>query len=172
MKKIITIAAVMLAAALTLGAQERNRQSNGEQRHMPSPEEMIKFETQRMVKELALDDATAAKFTPVYTEFRNDLNAAMKTAPKLPQNPTDAQIEESILAKFEISRQVLDIREAYYPEFRKILTPRQLQKIYDTERRMGMPGQGHGQQPGQGGMHGGHGPQGGHPSRPQAKNAK
>ena len=34
-------------------------------------------------------------------------------------------------ARFAQSRKVLDIREKYYDEFRKFLSPKQVQKVYD-----------------------------------------
>ena len=49
--------------------------------------------------------------------------------------PTDAEIEKEIKDQFAQSRKILDVREKYYNEFRKILSPKQIMKIYQTEKR-------------------------------------
>ena len=48
--------------------------------------------------------------------------------------PTDAEIEKQIKDQFAQSRKILDVREKYYNEFRKILSPKQIMKIYQTEK--------------------------------------
>ncbi len=50
--------------------------------------------------------------------------------------PTDAEIEKQIKDQFAQSRKILDVREKYYNEFRKILSPKQIMKIYQTEKRV------------------------------------
>ena len=44
------------------------------------------------------------------------------------------QVEQSIKAQFAHSRKAIDIREKYYGEFRKILNPRQIQRVYELEK--------------------------------------
>lgn len=50
---------------------------------------------------------------------------------------TDAEVEADIKTRFAQSRKMLDIREKYYEEFRKFLSPKQVQKMYNLERRNG-----------------------------------
>jgi len=47
---------------------------------------------------------------------------------------TDAEVEQQIKGRFAQSRRILDVREKYYNEFRKILSPKQIMKIYQTEQ--------------------------------------
>lgn len=47
---------------------------------------------------------------------------------------TDAEVEQQIKGRFAQSRKILDVREKYYDEFRKILSPKQIMKIYRTEQ--------------------------------------
>ena len=47
---------------------------------------------------------------------------------------TDAEVERQIKGRFAQSRKILDVREKYYDEFRKILSPKQIMKIYRTEQ--------------------------------------
>ena len=44
---------------------------------------------------------------------------------------TDEDIDKMMRNRFLQSRKTLDIREKYYDEFRKFLSPKQVQKIYD-----------------------------------------
>ena len=50
---------------------------------------------------------------------------------------TDAEIEARIEKRFAQQRQMLDIREKYYKELKKILTPKQLQRIYEKHPAAG-----------------------------------
>ena len=45
--------------------------------------------------------------------------------------PTDAEVDKMMRERFAVSRKMLDVREKYYDEFRKFLTPKQVQKIFD-----------------------------------------
>lgn len=49
--------------------------------------------------------------------------------------PTDTEVEARIKARFAQSRKILDIREKYYKEYRKFLSPKQIQRIYTVEKR-------------------------------------
>ena len=93
-----------------------------------------------------LDDATTAKFIPVYQNYLKELREcrmmnraklrAEGTGVKPDPKPllTDAEVEQQIKGRFAQSRRILDVREKYYNEFRKILSPKQIMKIYQTEQ--------------------------------------
>ena len=140
---------------------------------------MMQMQTNQMVRALMLDDATAAKFTPIYEKYLKELRecrmmnfkprarkdaaqGAEANAAKETPKPvmTDAEIAKMLKDQFAQSRKMLDIREKYYNEFSKILSQKQIMKIYQQEksnmnkfrkefdRRKGQkPGQGH--KPGQ-----------------------
>ena len=46
---------------------------------------------------------------------------------------TDAEAEKEIKARMERSQKILDLREKYYKEYSKFLTPKQIQRVYDLE---------------------------------------
>ena len=64
---------------------------------------------------------------------RNEKSQSYKRVGK--KLPTDAEVEARIKARFEQSRKILDIREKYYKEYRKFLSPKQIQRIYTVEKR-------------------------------------
>lgn len=141
-KIIFMLVAVFATYSQSAFSQEKKR---------PDREKIQAMQCSQVVKALMLDDATAAKFTPVYTQYLKELSesrignsrkprakdattteSAQKMEPK--PIPTDAEVEKTIKDRFAQSRKMLDIREKYYDEFRKILSPKQIMKIYQLEK--------------------------------------
>lgn len=139
------ILTVMLISSQTfVMAQNSDGQTK---RQRPSQEEVIQMQTNHMIKALMLDDATAAKFSPVYENYLKELRecrmmnhkprvtkSGRQTKDAKDQIQTDTEIEKNIKDQFVQSRKMLDIRESYYNEFRKILAPKQIWRIYQMER--------------------------------------
>ena len=144
---------LFLGSQMTLSAQN---EENKERKQRPTPEQMMQMQTNQMVRALMLDDATAAKFTPIYEKYLKELrecrmmnfkprarkDAAQgteaNTAKETPKPVmTDAEIAKMLKDQFAQSRKMLDIREKYYNEFRKFLSPKQIQKMYNMEKHNG-----------------------------------
>ncbi len=49
---------------------------------------------------------------------------------------TDAETEKAIKERFEQSQKMLNLREKYYAEYSKFLTPKQIQRVYTLEKQM------------------------------------
>lgn len=148
----VLLAALLMGGQMTLSAQNKENKENKEKKQRPTPEQMMQFQTNQMVKTLMLDDATAAKFTPMYEKYLKELREcrtmnrkprmekgktgteanAKKDAPKPAM--TDAEIAKMLKDQFAQSRKMLDIREKYYNEFSKILSQKQIMKIYQQEK--------------------------------------
>ena len=159
-----------MGSQMTLSAQNTDKK---QKKQRPTPEQMVQMQTKQIVNTLMLDDATAAKFTPVYEKYLKELRECRmmthkarteKTkaqgtdanAKKERPSMTDDEIATMLRNQFTQSRKMLDIREKYYNEFSKILSQKQILKIYQQEkmnankfrkefdRRKGQkPGQGH-----------------------------
>ena len=142
----------MLVVAMVMGVQVINAQEapKGPHKGMKmTPEKMAEFQANRLSNELGLDDATSAKFVEVYKKYMKALGEVhMEFANKFKKanaeitkegnimkpgfkSLTDAQVDQMMKDRFAISRKTLDVREKYYDEFRKFLSPKQVQKIYD-----------------------------------------
>ena len=142
----------MLVVAMVMGVQVINAQEapKGPHKGMKmTPEKMAEFQANRLSNELGLDDATSAKFVEVYQKYMKALGEVhMEFANKFKKanaeitkegnimkpgfkSLTDAQVDQMMKDRFAISRKTLDVREKYYDEFRKFLSPKQVQKIYD-----------------------------------------
>ena len=137
----------VLIAAFVMGTQVMNAQRHEQGKHPQghkrmTMEQMTEMQANKIIGELGLDDKTAAKFTDVYKKYMKELNdLRKKNMPKKPDMkpedrkapamPTDAEVDKMMRDRFKQSRETLDIREKYYDEFRKFLSPKQVQNIYD-----------------------------------------
>lgn len=147
-KFLMVLVAIFMGSQVALFAQEK-KEARPERKQF-NKEQMQEMQCSQIIKGLALDDATAAKFTPVYKQYMEEMRAtrtmgsrrnpanrtvADKQTPK--PVPTDAEVEQIIKSRFAQSRKILDIREKYYNEFRKFLSPKQIQKMYNMEKHSG-----------------------------------
>lgn len=166
----VVLAVLLMGSQMTLSAQNSD---NKERKQRPTQQQMMRMQVDQMVKTLMLDDATAAKFTPVYEKYlkesrecrmmnhkpraeKDKATATDANAKKERPSMTDDEIATMLRNQFTQSRKMLDVREKYYNEFSKILSQKQILKIYQQEkmnankfkkefdRRKGQkPGQGH-----------------------------
>lgn len=147
-KFFMVLAILFMGSQMALFAQEK-KEGKPERRQF-NREQLQEMQCNQLIKSLALDDATAAKFTPVYKKYMEEMRATRsmtarkksdsktatdKQAPK--PVPTDAEVEQAIKTRFAQSRKMLDIREKYYNEFRRFLSPKQIQKMYNMEKKNG-----------------------------------
>lgn len=49
---------------------------------------------------------------------------------------SDAQTEQEIKQRFEMSEKILNIRQKYYKKYSQFLTQQQIQRVYEIERQM------------------------------------
>lgn len=139
MKKMLFTLAFAAISCTTLFAQ-----------NMPEPQKKqrkpitIEKQVNRMANQLMLDDATAAKFAPLYKEYLESLqgccaqNCCKKAAacPKSNATLTDKEIEARIEKRFEMQQQRLDIQKKYFDKFKKILNAKQLEKVFAPRPKM------------------------------------
>ena len=136
----------MLVVAFMMGTQVVNAQADkpkGKREHKrPTMEQIIQMQSQRIVDELGLDDKTAAKFAEVYKKYMKEMDDLRKQympaksdfkkdKPSMPKSLTDAEVDKMMRDRFAQARKMLDVREKYYDEFRKFLSPKQVQKVYN-----------------------------------------
>lgn len=140
---------VLLVACL-LGTQTINAQNNTNKksnRKRMTIEQMVDMQANKISNELGLDDKSSAKFIDLYKKYMKEINDARKKdmPPKPDAKPdenkprpngpmpkmSDDDVDKMMKERFALSRKILDIREKYYDEFRKFLSPKQVKKIYD-----------------------------------------
>lgn len=131
-----TFVFTMLAlASCCTGAFAQSKQTTEEKTPL-TKEQRISLHVDRQVKALMLDDATAVKFKPLYEKYLSELSAlhaereSVKNTATSPQTKTDAEVLSSLKDQFAKERKALDIREKYFAEFGKVLSPKQVEKIF------------------------------------------
>ena len=134
MKNIVRIAlcAIMMAMS-TIAVQAQNNQSN-EQRM--SREQLAEAQAKHVSHELALDDATSKKFIETYLDYQKEVWAL---GPRLKKHnkdsQTDAEAEQAIKQRMERSQKILELREKYYKRYSQFLTQKQIERVYELERK-------------------------------------
>lgn len=140
MKKLLVVVA-LVASALVLNAQTPQGGAAPKGKKEFDPEKMAQFAAQKMSEELLLTDEAAAKFIPVYKQYKADFAAIVeKYRPKKGEvraQHTDADVDAEIRAGFVKSQEILDLRVNYYEKFCKVLSARQIKQMYRVEKEFG-----------------------------------
>ena len=124
MRKLMMAVCFALLAGSTLSAKRAETR-----RMRTNPEQMAK----RMAGKLMLDDETSAKFIPfTRNTCKSWRNAACPKKEKGGQAAqSDKDIDENIKARFSAQEKRLDVQKSYYDKFKKVLTMRQVQQLYE-----------------------------------------
>jgi len=135
MKRIFSIAicAIMMAVCTT-AVQAQDNQSK---KQRMSREQLAEAQAKHIAYDLALDDATTQKFVKTFCDYQQEvwaLGPRVKSQKKKSEM-TDAETDQVIKARMERSHQILNLREKYYKEYSKFLTPRQIQRVYELEKK-------------------------------------
>ena len=129
MRKMIFFAMTMLMA-VSLNAQQPANRQQAMQR--------IEQQVRHYSEVFELNEEQAQLFATLYKAYNKQMRAIHdqylheRTAEGT--TPTDEMVEEKILNNFKQSRAILDTREQYYNEFRKVLSPSQINQIFEDEK--------------------------------------
>lgn len=132
--KTFVLATLALALCTTTYAQEKKGKNKMTQ------EQVSAVQAKDIAASLGLDDATTEQFIKTFCAYRAEIRTANKEKKSAAngvksKDMNEEQVEAKIKAQFAHSRKVLDIREKYYEEYRKCLNPRQIQRVYELEKR-------------------------------------
>lgn len=131
MKQIIkTILVVLLAAVVVNTASAKN---DNDKKNM---EEVASSQAKVIAGDLKLDETTTTKFVDTYVACQKEIWSECPPPKPDAKITTDAEAETAILQQFEHGQKMLDIRRKYYEEYKKFLTPLQIERMYRLERKM------------------------------------
>ena len=134
MKKILGIL-MMVVAMMTVSTSVFAQAPNQKQRL--SREQLAEKQAQYIAHDLGLDDMTCSKFIDTYTQCQKEVWAlGPRPHHKKGEVKTDAQTEQEIKQRFEMSQKILNIRQKYYKKYSQFLTQQQIQRVYKLERQM------------------------------------
>ena len=134
MKKILGIL-MMVVAMMTVSTSVFAQAPNQKQRL--SREQLAEKQAQYIAHDLGLDDKTSSKFIGTYTEYQKEIWAlGPRPHHKKGEMKSDAQTEQEIKQRFEMSEKILNIRQKYYKKYSQFLSQQQIQRVYELERQM------------------------------------
>ena len=122
----INLMVMLVLTFCTIGtAQDRQQRMSREQ--------LAEKQARHIAHELAFDEATTQQFIMTYCAYQQEVWALGPRPQNEPEN--DEEAEQIIRQRFERSQAILDLREKYYEEYSKFLTPKQIQRVYELERQ-------------------------------------
>ncbi|MFV0290196.1 MAG: hypothetical protein ACK5IJ_04755 [Mangrovibacterium sp.] len=99
-------------------------------------EELAVAQAKYIAKEMALNDTNATKFIATFCQFQKEIWALGPRPQGDISDRTDAEAEQALKERFAHSQKILNLREKYYEEYSKFLSPTQIAEIYELERKM------------------------------------
>ncbi len=133
------LVAATLLTVTTIRAQETFPGENpAPQQQHKTPEQLAAMQARHIASELAFDEEVARQFTETYCQYHKELRALRSERPRVKDadEQTEEAIRQSILAQFDQSRKMLDLREKCYTEYSRFLTQRQIRRVYELEREV------------------------------------
>ena len=132
MKTTRTIILTLMLVFTAFGTQAQNAKQR------MSREQMAETQAKHIAADLNLTGKTYDRFVETYENYKKEL---WQTVPKCRKkncrnSETEEQAAEKMRKRFERSQKVLDIRNKYYQEFSKFLTQKQIEQMYEKERKM------------------------------------
>ena len=126
---------MMVVTMMTVSTSVFAQAANQKQRL--SREQLAEKQAQYIAHDLGLDDMTCSKFIDTYTQCQKEVWAlGPRPHHKKGEVKTDAQTEQEIKQRFEMSQKILNIRQKYYKKYSQFLTQQQIQRVYELERQM------------------------------------
>lgn len=92
-------------------------------------------------QQLNLDQATFNRFSPVYLRYEREVSAIdFRSLARLMKVNADSLSEEEadqmLVGQLNAAKKIINIREKYYKEFREVISPQQIIKLYQTEAEL------------------------------------
>lgn len=132
MKKIIKI--LVLAVAIITFNVSTYAQKNEQQRM--TREQLAEAQAHFIADKMEVNDTTTKLFVETFCQFQKDI-WALGSRPKTDSSHlSDKEAEQAMNERFAHSQKILDLRKKYYLKYSKFLTPKQIERVYELERRM------------------------------------
>ncbi len=136
MKKLLTIWLIAFSFLMTFFVEAQNPD------RFPRIRERIAQAKLHEVRfQLRLDQPTFERFRPIYLRYESEIsNIDFRDLAKMMRVNADSlsvqEADEMIVNQLETTKRIVTIREKYYREFRKVLEPQQIIKLYQTEAEL------------------------------------
>lgn len=129
MIKILVLAVAMITFNVSTYAQKSERQRM-------TREQLAEAQAHFIADEMAMDDTTAKQFVETFCQFQKDIWALGPCPKRDASHLSDKEAEQAMNERFTHSQKILDLRKRYYLKYSKFLTPKQIERVYELERKM------------------------------------
>jgi hypothetical protein len=135
-KKLMIAAIVFLGMGMAANAQENEKT---QKRPQFNAARMDSMQCHRMVDELMLNDATTAKFETLYMNYLAEMRTLRAPQDKMNKGEdqkeawkeqSDADVQKMLEDRFDKELKMVNLRMKYYKEFKRILSPKQIARIF------------------------------------------
>lgn len=99
-------------------------------------EKFIMAQFNEVKQSLQLTEENAEELKPLYIEFMKEMRPKSLKINRKTELLSDEEITQMLENKLAHAKNMALTREKYYHLFKKILTPRQIMTMYDTEREI------------------------------------
>lgn len=136
MKNILSTLLFVLTLFVSLNVQSQNAD-----RFPMLRERIIQAKLREIKLSLNLDQATFEQFRPIYLKYEREVSGVdFRKLGRLMKVESDSlsteEADQLIVNQLENARKLINIREKYYKEFRTVITPQQIIKLYQTEAEL------------------------------------
>ena len=129
MIKILVLAVAMITFNVSTYAQKSERQRM-------TREQLAEAQAHFIADEMAMDDTTDKQFVETFCQFQKDIWALGPRPKRDASHLSDKEAEQAMNERFTHSQKILDLRKRYYLKYSKFLTPKQIERVYELERKM------------------------------------
>ena len=136
MKNILSTLFFILSLLVSLNAESQNLD-----RFPLLRQRIIQAKLREIRISLNLDQATFVQFRPIYLKYENEISRIdLLKMTRLMKVDTDSisaeEADQLIVNQLKSAKQLIDIREKYYNQFKTVLKPQQIIKLYQTEAEL------------------------------------
>ena len=126
---------------LTMFFVSRNAESQNAERFPRLRERIVQAKLREIKEVLKLDDPTFDRFRPVYVRYEKEVTSIdFRKIGRLMKINADSlstdDADQLIVNQLDAAKKMIFIREKYYKEFRQVLSPQQIIKLYQTEAEL------------------------------------
>jgi len=136
MKTILSTLLFVFTLLVSLNAEAQNPE-----RFPMLRERMVQAKLREIKLSLKLDQATFEQFRPIYLKYEREISSInFRNLARLTKVDADSlsaeEADQLIVNQLESAQKLISIREKYYKEFRTVITPQQIIKLYQTEAEL------------------------------------
>ncbi len=130
-KTLSVLLLILLSVQISWSQQDGQFGANLRQRFM-------QIKLREMKRQLNLSQERFEQFRPIYISYEKEkqqsTKAILRNARAMnPDSLSNEEAERLIRKQNENARHLIDLREKYYNDFRKVLSPQEILKMYKTE---------------------------------------